>query len=154
MHYERGNPKLAWTKQWTYGETIFPWCNHFHTSVVCYKPLLLEDTKICVRQCCYVCEIYKSHFGVPQFHIAPAVDKACIWIGILNRKLRVSRQEMRPTFEATVKKMTTNWHLIDQLVVIFSTVTLNIIVVELDRMPTASLWNLTLSPSSYSKCMH
>ena len=34
-------PKLAvfLSKQWTYGQTLLSWNNHFHTSEACLKPL-------------------------------------------------------------------------------------------------------------------
>ncbi len=32
---------LSMKWQWTYGPTLLPWNNHFHTSEACFKPLIL-----------------------------------------------------------------------------------------------------------------
>ncbi len=39
FNFEHTSDFLSMKWQWTYGPTLLPWNNHFHTSEACLKPL-------------------------------------------------------------------------------------------------------------------
>ncbi len=36
---EKWSDLLTMKRQWTYGPTLLPWFDHFHTSLACFTPL-------------------------------------------------------------------------------------------------------------------